>query len=308
MNAEITYIQPEPTLIEHGEDVAVYLRAQTEVWNALTEAENGIRLQKGKLLIEVKQRVPHGAYQDWIQHHLNITVDTARNYYNLAANLPEIESYDDNAYMLSAVYAVLRRNPTPEVLGATRQLIEGAATGKNEPLDRQGAIILRYAPPVVRDQFLEQEISKPHALIVAKAYQFAGKHPDLLAVLEQHQVHTAHEAHYLQALKQREIDTANSARPSLSFSDVRESGQYTGIGNWSVAVGKATETDLSRHKVDRQAMAIDERLAHTVKKLGGHVRLLRVQGKWVADLDNLIGIPETLDGAQVVIEIRYKES
>jgi hypothetical protein len=57
----------------------------------------------GEKLVEVKEELPHGTFQTWVNRNCNFTVRTAQNYMKVFLRRDEVEQVED----LSSAYALL---------------------------------------------------------------------------------------------------------------------------------------------------------------------------------------------------------
>jgi hypothetical protein len=117
----------EMTVIETSNylaDLAARINAEHEAARRLVKQGAERAMNAGDLLIEAKDRVPHGQWLPWLAEHCEISERTAQLYMRLARARPEIEAKSATVADLSLRGAIAEIAPDP--LEAQLKRIEAA--------------------------------------------------------------------------------------------------------------------------------------------------------------------------------------
>lgn len=98
----------------------------------------------GQKLIEVKAKLGHGNFEDWLAAEFSMSDDTARNFMNVAKRLPEIPN--GSVFDAKALY-MLAAPSTPEA--AREEALERAASGEKVTPGVAKAIVEAHKPQKV---------------------------------------------------------------------------------------------------------------------------------------------------------------
>jgi len=95
----------------------------------------------GKLLIEVKERLPHGQFGKWHEHALGISASTAARFMRAASKLVTVTNLESIAP--TALYELLSDNTPPDV---REEILERAGFGETvRPADVREAVLTHTA-------------------------------------------------------------------------------------------------------------------------------------------------------------------
>lgn len=278
-------------------DEAQYLRERAAYINARYAMSQRLAAEIGAALLEAKANMP-GVFMAWVSTEFDFSIDTAENYMNVARNMPELSAPDQ--YNLKAIYKLAQPSTPQAARDAAADLAEDG-----EKIDYETAYILANAPPPVVTRYLSETLTKPQAYQLARALNKKGLAPAVRSAALAHHVSNAAVVEYLSDCWQREQSTMNHIYPSKTFSAIAaDNWTLNGLG-WSVPIADATQTDVERFKVDRQAMHID----HATEQYDWlKFQAVIVYGKDGQPFLQPLGakLPDGLEGESVMVQVRVK--